>query len=154
MPHLRLAALGLGAGMLLLAQQTVMTPQKLHAKGTFTVNVRPLATGPSEGTARFSLEKQIHGDLEGISQGEMLTAGDPTKGIAGYVAMETVSGTLNGKKGSFVLQHTATMDQDGQKMSIVITPGSGSGELKGIAGIFEIQIVGGNHSYTLDYTLP
>jgi hypothetical protein len=125
-----------------------------HAIGTFTVDVHPLTPVPAEGLARFSTDKQIHGDLEATSKGEMFAGGDPKQGAAGYVAMEVVSGTLNGKKGSFALQHSATMDQSGNKLSVIIVPGSGNGELKGIAGTFDIKVADGKHSYDLDYTLP
>ena len=76
------------------------------------------------------------------------------RGTAGYVAIEVVTGTLQGKHGSFALQHSATMDQNGSKMTVLVVPGSGTGELKGIAGTFTIQIDKGQHSYDLDYTLP
>jgi Protein of unknown function (DUF3224) len=125
-----------------------------HAHGTFTVNVQPLTPAPAEGLARFSIDKQIHGDLEATSKGEMFSGGDPKQGLAGYVAIELVTGTLNGKHGSFALQHSATMDQNGNKMSIIVVPGSGTGELKGISGTFDIQIAKGQHSYDLEYTLP
>ena len=125
-----------------------------HARGTFTVNVQPLTPAPASGLSRFSIDKQIHGDLEATTKGEMFSGGDPKAGAAGYVAIEVVTGTLNGKNGSFVLQHTATMDGNGRKMSVVVTPGSGTGELKGINGVFDIQIANGQHSYTLEYTLP
>src|ERR1700761_3834414 len=101
-----------------------------HAAGTFTVDVRPLTPAPAEGLARFSIDKRITGDLEGTSKGEMFSGGDPAKGVAGYVAIEVVKGTLQGKRGSFALQHSATMDQSGPKMSIVVVPGSGTGELE------------------------
>jgi hypothetical protein len=125
-----------------------------HAHGTFTVKVQPLTPAPAEGLSRFSLDKQIHGDLEGTSKGEMLGGGDYTQGMAGYVAMEMITGTLNGKKGNFALQHSSTMDQSGSKMQIIVVPGSGAGELKGIAGTFTIKIESGQHFYDLDYTLP
>ena len=121
--------------------------------GTFTVDVHPLTPAPAEGLARFSIDKQIHGDLEATSKGEMFSGGDPQQGAAGYVAMEVVTGTLKGKKGSFALQHAATMDQSGSKMSVIIVPGSGTGELKGIAGTFNIKITDGKHTYDLEYTL-
>ena len=73
-----------------------------HAHGTFTVDVHPLTPAPAEGLSRFSIDKQIHGDLEATSKGEMFGAGEYTKGAAGYVAIETVTGTLAGKHGSFV----------------------------------------------------
>ncbi len=125
-----------------------------HARGTFTVDVQPLTPAPAEGLSRFSIDKQIHGDLDATSKGEMFSGGDPKQGAAGYVAIEVVTGTLKGRKGSFALEHMASMDQNGRKMSVVIVPGSGTGELKGISGTFDIQIAGGQHSYNLDYTLP
>lgn len=125
-----------------------------HAHGTFTVDVHPLAPAPAEGLARFSIDKEIHGDLEAATEGEMLSGGDPRQGAAGYVAMEVVTGTLHGKHGGFALQHFATMDASGPKMNVIVVPGSGTGELKGIVGTFTIHIDKGQHSYDLDYTLP
>jgi Protein of unknown function (DUF3224) len=125
-----------------------------HAKGTFTVDVHPLTPAPAEGLSRFSIDKQIHGQIEATSKGEMFSGGDPKQGAAGYVAIEVVTGTVNGKDGSFALQHSATMDQGGLKMTVIIVPGSGTGELKGISGTFDIQIANGQHSYDLEYTLP
>jgi len=125
-----------------------------HARGTFTVNVQPLTPPPAEGLGRFSIDKQIHGDLEATTKGEMISGGDPKQGMAGYVAIEIVTGVLGGRHGSFALQHSATMDQNGAKMTVVVVPGSGTGELKGIAGIFTIHVDKGQHSYDFDYTLP
>jgi hypothetical protein len=151
MPRRSSAALLLGLAPLLLAQHT-NTSMIYHATGTFTVDVHPLTPAPAEGLSRFSIDKQIRGDLEATSKGEMFSGGDPKQGVAGYVAMEVVTGTLKGKKGSFALQHSATMDQSGSKLSVVIVPGSGTGELKGIAGTFAIKIADGQHSYDLEYT--
>jgi hypothetical protein len=102
---------------------------------------------------RMSIEKVIHGGLEATSKGEMLSAGNPKAGAAGYVAMEMVTGKLDGKSGSFALQHTGTMDASGQNLEIAVVPGSGTGELKGLAGRFAITIASGLHSYGFDYTL-
>jgi Protein of unknown function (DUF3224) len=82
----------------------------------------------------------------------MFAGGDPKQGGAGYAAIEVVTGTLSGKKGSFALQHSATMDQSGNKLSVIIVPGSGTGELNGITGTFDIKIADGQHSYDLEYT--
>ena len=125
-----------------------------HAHGTFTVKVQPLTPAPAEGLSRYSIDKAIHGDLEATSKGEMLGGGDYKQGTAGYIAIEMITGTLNGKHGSFALQHSSTMDQSGAKMNIIVVPGSGTGELKGIAGAFTIKIENGQHFYGLDYTLP
>lgn len=125
-----------------------------HAHGTFSVKVAPLTPPPAEGLGRLSIDKEIHGDLEATSKGEMFSGGDPKAGLAGYVAIEVVTGTLAGKKGSFALQHSATMDANGPKMTVLVVPGWGTGELKGIVGTFTIRIEGGQHFYDLDYTLP
>lgn len=125
-----------------------------HAHGTFTVKVQPLTPAPAEGLGRFSIDKMIEGDLEGTTKGEMFSGGDPKQGAAGYVAIEMVTGTLNGKKGSFALQHSATMDASGLNMKVIVVPGSGTGQLKGIAGTFNIRIENGQHFYDFDYTLP
>jgi len=138
----------------LASAQQKETPMTHHAHGTFTVNIQPLAPAPAEGLGRFSIDKQIHGDLEATSKGEMFSGGDPKKGEAGYVAIEVVTGTLAGKHGSFALQHSGTMDQNGLKLSVTVVPGSGTGELKGIAGTFAIHVENGQHSYDLEYTLP
>jgi len=124
-----------------------------HARGTFEVKMKPLPAAPPEGIMRMSIDKEIHGDLEGTTKGEMISAGNAHAGEAGYVAMEVVTGTLAGKSGSFALQHSATMDESGQWMHIIVAPGSGTGELKGIAGNFKIVIAGGKHSYEFEYTL-
>ncbi|MDE3186301.1 MAG: DUF3224 domain-containing protein [Acidobacteriota bacterium] len=113
-----------------------------------------LTPAPAEGLGRFSIDKQIHGGLEATTRGEMISGGDPKQGNAGYVAMEVVTGTLNGMRGSFALQHSATMDPGGYRMSVIAVPGSGTGELKGIAGTFTIRIENGRHSYDFDYSLP
>ncbi|MFZ0393323.1 MAG: DUF3224 domain-containing protein [Terracidiphilus sp.] len=123
------------------------------AHGAFTVDVRPLAPAPAEGLGRFSINKQIHGDLEATTQGEMFSAGDPRAGAAGYVAIEVVSGVLAGRSGSFALQHFATMDARGPNMQVIVVPGSGTGELTGISGTFTIRIENGQHFYEFDYTL-
>ena len=125
-----------------------------HAKGTFTVDVRPLTPAPAEGLSRYTINKAIHGDLEATTKGEMFGAGDYKLGTAGYVGIEMVTGALNGKRGSFALQHFATMDTSGTKMQVIAAPGSGTGELKGVAGTFTIRIENGQHFYDFDYTLP
>ncbi|HWA94239.1 MAG TPA: DUF3224 domain-containing protein [Terracidiphilus sp.] len=149
-----LIAVAMAVALPLLSAQTKETAKMHQAHGTFTVKVQPLTPAPAEGIGRFSINKEIHGDLEATTQGEMYTAGDPAKGVAGYVAIERVTGTLNGKHGSFALQHFATMDATGPKMQVIVVPGSGTGELAGIAGTFTIRIENKQHFYDFDYTLP
>jgi hypothetical protein len=126
----------------------------MHARGTFTVTIVPLSPAPAEGLSRYSINKEIHGDLEATTRGEMFSGGDPKKGVAGYVAIEVVTGVLQGKPGSFALAHQATMDAAGPRMTVLVIPGSGTGELSGISGSFAISIAAGVHSYDLEYSLP
>lgn len=128
-----------------------------HASGAFDVKLTPQAAGTdSAGTAlgRMSVEKQFQGDLEAASKGEMLTAGTPVKNSAGYVAIERVSGTLQGRRGTFILQHTGLMTRGAPSLTIVVVPDSGTGELAGLSGQMNITIADGKHSYEFDYTLP
>lgn len=127
------------------------------AKGTFTVEMKPQAeSNASDGVSlgRMSLDKRFEGDLEATGRGEMLTALTPTKGSAGYVAIERVTGTLQGRSGSFVFQHSGTMDQGAQRLFITVVPGSGTGALAGISGAFKINITDGKHFYEFEYSLP
>jgi hypothetical protein len=101
----------------------------------------------------MTFKKTYHGNLAGTSDGAMLTAGDPAAGSAGYVAMERFTGTLAGRSGSFVLQHAGTMLDRHDTLHVVVTPGSGTGELAGIAGTMKIAADGGTHRYTFDLTL-
>jgi len=148
----------------LLALGIAMTPgvvppvaaQAMHARGSFAVKVTPLPLADSvvgSTLGRMSLDKQFHGDLEGTSRGEMLTAGTVVSGSAGYVAIERVTGTLRGKSGTFVLQHTGTMTRGAPQLTITVVPDSGTGELVGLAGRMQISIADGKHSYEFDYTL-
>jgi hypothetical protein len=102
---------------------------------------------------RMSLDKQFHGDLEATSKGQMLAAGTEVKGSAGYVAMERVTGTLHGQSGTFVLQHTGTMNRGTPSLTITVVPDSGTGALAGLAGTMTIDIADGKHSYGFEYTL-
>ncbi len=138
----------------LLRKEPVMTR---HAEGTFDVKTTPLP--PDEATTgtpigRFALDKHFFGDLDATSKGEMLGSGDPSKGAAGYVAIEHITGALQGLTGSFALQHTGTMDQGKFHLTVTVVPGSGTAALTGIAGTMTIVIAAGKHSYTFDYTLP
>jgi Protein of unknown function (DUF3224) len=128
-----------------------------HAAGAFDVKVEAQGEADkAEGSTlgRYSLDKQYHGDLDGTATGTMLTAGTDVKGSAGYVAMERVTGTLKGRSGSFVLQHSATMTRGEPQLSITVVPDSGSGQLLGLSGKMNIIIAAGKHSYEFDYTLP
>jgi hypothetical protein len=101
----------------------------------------------------MSLVKRFHGDLEADSRGEMLATMESNRSGA-YAALERVTGTLNGRAGSFVLLHNGTMTTEGQQLSVTVVPGSAKGELEGLAGKMTINIVDRNHFYEFDYTLP
>jgi hypothetical protein len=125
-----------------------------HARGSFTVKIAPLAATEPDGISRYSLEKELQGDVQGTSKGEMMGGGDVKAGSAGYVAVEVVRGTVSGKSGSFLLQHSGTMDAGAQSLEIIVVPGSATGELKGLRGKFIIRVENGTHFYDFDYTLP
>ena len=138
----------------LAATEAVVT---MRASGTFEVKLKPLAsydTTAGSKLGRMSIDKQFSGDLAGTSAGEMLTALTDVENSAGYVAMERVSGTLHGKRGAFLLQHSGTMTRGAQQLTITVVPDSGTGELGGLVGKMTITIAGGTHSYELEYTLP
>ena len=123
------------------------------ATGEFQVTLTPLAAEIG-GTQRLALTKRFDGALAGTSTGQMMSAGDPGKGQAGYVALEVVEASLGGRRGGFALQHSGTMAGGQQQLDIRIVPGSGSGDLAGISGSMAITITGGVHHYTLNYALP
>ncbi len=126
-----------------------------HAVGTFEVQITPIAPdadAPGGAPGRMRLTKTFHGDLQGEGAGEML--GLIKDGSGAYVAMERVSGVLEGRRGAFALVHRGVMEAGAQDLLITIVPGSGEGELAGIAGVFHLKIEGGLHRYELQYSLP
>lgn len=123
------------------------------AIGTFQVKLVPQAADGDPRVSRLSLDKQFQGDLEGISKGEMLTAGTSVKGSAGYVALELVTGKLQGRSGSFILQHSGTMNRGNPSLMITVVPDSATEELKGLSGKMVINIADGKHSYDFEYEL-
>ncbi|MGH7587122.1 MAG: DUF3224 domain-containing protein [Gemmatimonadota bacterium] len=125
------------------------------ASGTFDVNLTPQANDNGDGAipGRLIIDKQFHGDLEATSQGEMLTALTGVEGSAGYVAIEQVSGTLHGRRGTFVLQHSGTMTRGAPQLTVTVVPDSGTDQLVGLAGTMVIHIAGEEHSYEFEYTL-
>lgn len=136
-----------------IGNEAVMTTR---ATGTFEVTLTPAPSddaSPGPGIGRMSIDKRWHGDLEGTSRGVMLSAMTEVKGSAGYVAIERVTGTLKGKTGSFVLQHSGTMTRGAPQLIITVVPDSGTGELVGLTGTLTIIIADGKHSYEFDYSL-
>jgi len=125
-----------------------------HAKGSFDVTITPQESAPDAPVARMLLYKEFHGDLEAIARGEMMAAHEALTGAGVYVAIDRVTGTLDGRSGSFLMAHRGIRNADGQSLDIVIVPGSGTGQLAGITGTVGIEIVEKKHFYTVDYTLP
>jgi len=127
------------------------------AKGTFQVKLQPLPfDGQPEGSklGRMSIDKEITGDLVATTRGQMLSAFGEEKGSAGYVAIERVDGALAGRVGSFVLQHSGSMNRGLPSLRVTVVPDSGTGALTGLAGEFKIIIAEGQHSYEFTYMLP
>jgi len=166
MPTIPLAALALSAVLATLTPEpaqpaqtqppTGVAPMTHHAKGPFEVKMAPQDQDTAEGTvlARLSLDKVFHGPLEATGKGQMLTASTDTPGSAVYVAVERVTGTLDGKAGSFALVHKGMMRGADRNLTVEIVPDSGTGALKGISGRLSIDVVDGKHLYDLEYDLP
>ncbi len=131
----------------------------LHASGSFHVTLTPqpdstLPAEPPTPLARLTIDKQFEGDLVAVSRGQMLSAMTPVQNSAGYVAIERVTGTLHGRRGSFVLQHIGIMDHGKGDLTVMVVPDSGTDELTGLIGRMDIDVSSGDHRYTFTYTLP
>lgn len=125
-----------------------------RASGTFEVRLSPQVDGEEGGACvgRMLIDKRFAGDLEATSKGQMLAVRTSTEGSAGYVAMELVTGRLGNREGTFVLQHSSTLERGAPRQSITVVPDSGTDELVGLDGRMEIVIDEGKHSYHFDYT--
>jgi Protein of unknown function (DUF3224) len=127
-----------------------------HASGPFDVKITPQKpdnpVSEAANLGRMSIDKQFRGDLEATSKGEMIATQTQVKGSAGYVAMERVTGSLIGRQGSFVLQHSAIMNRGVPELSITVVPDSGTEELTGLTGKMNIIIAADKkHSYEFDF---
>lgn len=128
----------------------------MRAQGHFVVTITRLPGIDAEGGVQLGqadLKKQFHGDLEATSIGRMLSAGGSQPGSAGYVAIDHVSGSLGGKRGSFMLQHNGLMDRGAPSLEVRVIPDSGTGELAALRGTLRIEIREGKHLYDFEYTL-
>lgn len=124
-----------------------------EAVGTFGVKLAPIGAGDSA-IASMSIDKTFHGDLQGISTGQMLAFRSVVEGSAGYVAMERVTATLAGRQGSFTIQHSGLMNKGAQSMVVVVVPDSATEGLLGLTGTMNIVVTTGRHDYQFRYTLP
>lgn len=127
----------------------------MTGRGDFEVDLTPAesAEGPGATLARTSLAKSWTGDLEGSSTGQMLSAVTTVKGSAGYVAMERFTGSLAGRRGSFTLQHSGTMDRGAPSLRVTVVPDSGTDQLEGLTGTLDIVIDAEGHHYVFEYAL-
>jgi hypothetical protein len=123
-------------------------------RGPFDVKLAPQAADEwsADGAiGRMSLDKQYHGDLEATSKGQMLAHSASVKGSAGYVAIEKVTGSLKGRRGTFVLLHRGVMTRGTPELAVTVVPDSGTDELVGLSGTLDIVIEAGKHSYVFTY---
>ena len=128
-----------------------------HSTGGFDVKLSPLTLSEQSADpklGRMAIEKQYHGDLEATAKGEMLTAQSEMKESGVYVAVERVTGTLNGKRGSFAMHHTGVMNRGKPDLRITVVPDSGTDELLGLTGTMNIKVDNGKHFYDFEYSLP
>jgi hypothetical protein len=134
----------------------------VHAQGSFDVKMTPAEPTDFEKAndiARFTFDKTWQGDFEGVSHGEMITGSTAATGSMAYVAIERMTGKLNGRQGSFTFSHRATMTKGDSPsagvLSVTVVPNSGTGELAGLSGSLMIHIdAQGKHTWTFDYSLP
>jgi hypothetical protein len=111
-------------------------------------------TSDDESIGRMRVRKTVSGDLVGSGIAQMMSVGTAVEGSAGYVAIDRITGTLHGRKGSFVLQHFGLMTRGEGTLTVRVVPDSGTDELTGLTGSFDIVNEAGVHSYTFDYDLP
>jgi hypothetical protein len=125
-------------------------------EGAFDVKMIPQSADSAGGESigRMLLDKRFHGALDATSKGQMLAMRTAVEGSAGYVAMEVVTGKLDGRQGSFVLQHSGIMNRGAPTLTLTVVPDSGTGELAGLSGSMAIDIAAGKHGYRFDYSLP
>jgi hypothetical protein len=127
------------------------------ATGPFEVSLAPQPAderAAAKFLGRLAIDKQFHGDLEATSVGQMLAARGSKPESAGYVAIEQVTGTLAGRPGSFILQHSGHSSPAGQSLTIGVVADSGTDDLVGLSGTMTIAIApDGAHSYVFDYAL-
>lgn len=127
-----------------------------QATGLFEVKMTPQAPddyADGQALARFTLDKIFKGDLDATSKGQMLSAAGAQQGSAGYVAIERVTGQLHGRRGTFVLQHSGSMNRGTPSLALAVVPDSGTGQLEGLTGSMSIIRADGKHTYVFDYAL-
>jgi hypothetical protein len=123
--------------------------------GEFSVGMTGQDAQPeSPALGRMLLDKQYHGALEAKGAGQMLATHGTVAGSAAYVALETVTGRLQGREGSFALVHRGLMERGTPSLEIAVVPDSGTGALAGLSGRMGIRVEGHQHFYDFEFTLP
>lgn len=135
------------------ATQPTATAEPRLCTAEFVMDIVP-GTADLDGTGRFDFTKLWTGGMTGTSHGFMLSAGDPATGNAGYVALETFDGSLDGRRGTLTLQQFGTMSEGVSVHHYEIVPGSGTGRLLGITGTLELTVTDGGHQVGVRYTVP
>lgn len=128
----------------------------MKANGSFEVKLSPEPAFAEEHgvtLSKITVTKRFFGALDAEGIVHMIAVRTPLPTSAGYVAVEQVRGTLGGKAGTFVLQHSATATAKERVLSVTVVPDSGTGELMGLTGKMDIQIVEGKHYYDFEYEL-
>ncbi|GAB1645965.1 DUF3224 domain-containing protein [Krasilnikovia sp. MM14-A1259] len=123
-----------------------------RAIGTFTAVLDPVHLD-DEAVSLARVDKAIDGDLVGTGRAQMLTVGTPVEGSAGYVAIDVISGSLHGRRGTFVLQHSGILDRGAGTATVTVVPDSGTDELVGLRGTFHIENLAGEHRYVFEYDI-
>jgi hypothetical protein len=127
----------------------------MTATGPFNIKLEPQEMPAGQPLlGRLTINKEFQGNLTAVSVGQMLSARTAIANSAGYVAIEQVTGTLHGREGSFVLQHSSSMVRGEAQQSVTVVADSGTGALEGLTGSMVINNEAGQHSYVFEYVLP
>ena len=126
-----------------------------QAKGSFEVkrSMEPACDmGDGVQAAHVRFDKVFSGPFAATSVVHMLAAMTQVEDSGGYVAIERVRGTLDGRSGTFLLQHRGVMDRGAKDLMVTVVPDSGTDGLVGLSGRMAIDIIDGQHFYTFDYS--
>ena len=126
------------------------------AQGRFEVRRTPqgpLELGDTQ-AMHMRFDKTFEGPLAATSVVHMLAVGTAVEGSAGYVALERLEATLDGRAGRFSMMHFGVMDRGTPSLKLEVVPDSADGGLTGLRGSMRIDITDGAHFYTFDYELP
>lgn len=130
--------------------RTDAQPTLAPATATFRIDswdAEDLLEAGGRSFSRATVKKTFTGDIEGTSIAWLVMSMAGDEG-AEYVALETLDVSVHGRAGRFVLLHQAAGDPDLVRWTVA--PGSGTGELEGIAGSALIDVAAdGTHTLML-----